>query len=178
MLNGLYEDYLIKTKPLEQSWEHHRLPLQVVQKGSSCLCTCWIWPWCFQKLESFPQEQFFWAVFSYQMLLTVHTEKHLKENSLKDFRPPKTSGILLLLWLTIQPYSFFILCDILKKKNPYALQFLSFFVWLWVWSCCSLLRLLCFGLVDFFIAVWFKYSLSVWEIRAGRWKPKFKCYNS
>jgi len=121
MLNGLYEDYLIKTKPLEQSWEHHRLPLQVVQKGSSCLCTCWIWPWCFQKLESFPQEQFFWAVFSYQMLLTVHTEKHLKENSLKDFRPPKTSGILLLLWLTIQPYSFFILCDILNmKKNAFS----------------------------------------------------------
>lgn len=121
MLNGLYEDCLIKTKPLEQSWEHHRLPLQVVQKGSSCLCTCWIWPWYFQKLESFHQEQFFWSVFSYQMLLTVHTEKHLKENSLKDFRPPKTSGILLLLWLTIQPYSFFILCDILKmKKNAFS----------------------------------------------------------
>lgn len=30
----------------------------------------------------------------------------------------------------------------------------------------------------FFIVMQFKYILSVWELRSGRWKAKFKCFNS
>jgi len=35
--------------------------------------------------------------------------------------------------------------------------------------------------VGFFVVVvvmLFKYVLSFWELRAGRWKPKFRCFKN
>lgn len=75
-----------------------------------------------------------WRLFLYKMPVIV--KLHLLFLAISNFGP-----FLKAKWKEI---------DILKKKNPYALQFLSFFLWLWVWSCCSLLKAFVFWFGWFF----------------------------